>query len=71
MNEGRSSHYQSYLLRLWRDGAQGPWQASLQHTASGERHTFADLAGLLAFLQTQTADPAPTRPAPSRGDGRG
>ncbi|MCE7985167.1 MAG: hypothetical protein DYG89_28675 [Caldilinea sp. CFX5] len=40
----------SYLLRLWRSGADGAWRASLQSVQTGERHMFADLASLLTFL---------------------
>jgi hypothetical protein len=40
----------SYLLRLWRAGADGGWRASLQSIPAGERHMFADLDSLLAFL---------------------
>ena len=40
----------SYLLRLWRAGADGGWRASLQSIPAGERHMFAGLDSLLAFL---------------------
>jgi hypothetical protein len=42
--------YSSYLLRLWRADADGGLRASLQSIPSGERHMFADLESLLAFL---------------------
>ena len=42
--------HRSYLLRLWCSSAGGVWQASLQSVQSGERHSFADLDSLLAFL---------------------
>jgi hypothetical protein len=45
----REEHW-SYLLRLWRAGGDGGWRASLQSIPSGERHMFADLDSLLAFL---------------------
>jgi hypothetical protein len=45
----RQEHW-SYLLRLWRAGGDGSWRASLQSIPSGERHMFADLDSLLAFL---------------------
>jgi hypothetical protein len=50
----------SYLLRLWRNGAAGGWRASLQSVQTGERHMFADLESLLAFL----CDHARSPPAP-------
>ena len=40
----------SYLLRLWSAGADGGWRASLQSIQTGQRHMFADLESLLAFL---------------------
>ncbi len=55
----RSSDYQSYLLRLWKDGERTGWRASLQSTATGERHIFADIASLLTFLQAYAEDEPP------------
>lgn len=58
--DGVNSHtYHAYLLRLWRSGADGSWRASLQVVQTGERHMFADLGSLLAFLIEQ-ARPPPT-----------
>ena len=48
------SQYQSYLLRLWRSSEGKAWRVMLQHIGSHERHGFADLEGLCAFLRTQT-----------------
>lgn len=48
--------YHSFLLRLWRDQSLAGWRASLQSTRTGERHTFADLDSLMAFLLSQTFD---------------
>ena len=45
----REEHW-SYLLRLWRAGGDGGWRALLQSIPDGERHMFADLESLLAFL---------------------
>lgn len=47
----------SYLLRLWRSGGDGGWRASLQSVQSGERHMFADVESLLAFLVEQASLP--------------
>ncbi|HEX5504044.1 MAG TPA: hypothetical protein VFW96_15565 [Thermomicrobiales bacterium] len=52
----------AYVLRLWREGTQ--WRASLLVTATGERHGFGSLEGLLAFLRAETG-PDPPR---ARGD---
>jgi hypothetical protein len=49
----RATHQQehwSYLLRIWRAGGDGSWRASLQSIPAGERHMFADIERLLAFL---------------------
>lgn len=47
----------SYLLRLWRGGAGGGWCASLHSVQTGERHMFADVESLLAFLLEQASTP--------------
>jgi hypothetical protein len=46
----------SYLLRLWRDGPDGAWRASLRDAESGERLGFADLDHLFAYLRRLTDD---------------
>ena len=48
--------YHAYLLRLWRvnAGRSTVWHASLEDSRTGERKGFADLRGLLAFLEKQT-----------------
>ena len=51
--------YRAYLLRLWLaegDDGQPVWRAALEDARSGERHGFADLARLCAFLDEQTAN---------------
>ncbi|MCX6047701.1 MAG: hypothetical protein NT075_21595 [Chloroflexi bacterium] len=53
----QSEDNHSYLLRLWRSGASGEWRASLQSVQTGERHMFADLESLLAFLVEQSHPP--------------
>ena len=50
------SCYQSYLLRLWRSNPHGAWHGSLQNTANGEKHSFADLSALVAFLVVQLSE---------------
>ncbi len=57
-NEPQS--YQSYLLRLWCvPGERGAtWRASLENPQTGERHGFASLDAMVAFLRRQI-DPAP------------
>jgi len=59
--------YLAYLLRLWpvRNGETMLWRASLESPYSGERHGFADLEAVLAFLkremQTQEEEKQRTR----------
>jgi hypothetical protein len=48
--------YHAYLLRCWEERGQNPlrppsWRFSLEEPHTGERHGFADLAQLIAFLQ--------------------
>jgi len=47
--------YRAYLLRCWEERGQDPlrplWRFSLEEPHTGERHGFADLAQLVAFLQ--------------------
>lgn len=43
-------NYYAALLRLWRDGPDGPWHASLRHSAGGEPLGFADIEHLCAYL---------------------
>ena len=48
--------YKSYLLRCSEVRSQHPdrlstWRFSLQDPETGEKHSFADLEGLVAFLQ--------------------
>jgi hypothetical protein len=54
-----SRRYRAYLLRLWQvvgdDGAP-VWRAALEDARTGERHGFADLSQLCAFLTEQTAN---------------
>ena len=47
------SDYRLYSLCLWRDEITAPWRAWLQEAGSGERHAFADLPALLAFLEVE------------------
>jgi hypothetical protein len=48
--------YQSYLLRLWREGdSERPeWRASLRCVHTGREVGLASLADLCRFLQRQT-----------------
>jgi hypothetical protein len=47
--------YRSYLLRVWQagNGAAPEWRISLEDVITHERHSFAELASMLAFLEEQ------------------
>ncbi len=54
---GRRQPYISYLLRLWLVEDDGPvWRASLENPTTAERHGFATLDRLVAFLMAETRD---------------
>jgi hypothetical protein len=48
--------YLSFLVRLWQPGHNGAalWHASLENPHTAERHYFANLEALFAFLEEQT-----------------
>ena len=54
MESEHTYRYQSYLLRVWREGGNGPWRATLEDAHSGERRAFANLSRLFDFLEQQT-----------------
>ena len=59
MTKQPESQYQSYLLRLWRAGEGKSWRVVLEQVATHERHGFADLDGLCAFLREQMRNEIP------------
>ena len=46
--------YRAYLVRLWQDGPDHPWHASVQSVPSGEVIRFACLETLFDYLEAQT-----------------
>jgi hypothetical protein len=48
--------YLAYMLRLWQISSDGEpiWRTSLESPHSGERHGFANLEMLFAFLEEET-----------------
>ena len=61
MNDNYRSNYMTYVLRLWQDGDDAPWRASLECARTGERHSFVDLSALFAFLKLETGNLAPSQ----------
>ena len=70
MAPGPQQRHRSYLLRLWRagNGNAPEWRMSLEDTLTRERHGFADLAGLVAFLEEQIRDNARPSPPPESSE---
>jgi hypothetical protein len=58
-----SRRYLAYMLRLWQVGGEGElaWRASLESPHTGERHGFASLEALFAFLEEKTRGEASPR----------
>jgi hypothetical protein len=56
LTERTESQYQSYLLRLWRSGEGKACRVMLERVDSHERHGFADLEDLCAFLRERADD---------------
>lgn len=50
----KPANYSAYLVRLWQETPYTPWRASAQCASTGQKHYFATLAELFAFLETQT-----------------
>lgn len=46
--------YLVYVLRLWCDGSNTPWRATLECARTGEQLPFTDLTALFAFLEAET-----------------
>ncbi|MCP4539362.1 MAG: hypothetical protein GY832_19675 [Chloroflexi bacterium] len=55
MKKQQQRDYLSYLLRLWQTGDDENvvWRALLENPFTEERHGFASLQDLFAFLQTR------------------
>lgn len=66
---GDQPDYHSYLLRVWREYRQSPWRASLESAATGQRHSFADLERLFAFLAGECPPLQETKGDPDAHEG--
>jgi hypothetical protein len=56
MKKIQSTHYQAYLLRLWREGDGDDWRAVLEDAHSDTRRGFASLEALFNYLQQVTGE---------------
>jgi hypothetical protein len=54
---GERQEYRAYLVRLWRvrSGGKLVWRATLESPHTGERHAFAELPQLFAYLERKTS----------------
>ncbi len=52
---GAQSKHRSFILRIWQagNGRAPEWRCSLENAQTRERHGFASVGALLAFLETQ------------------
>ena len=59
MKRSGSDNYISFLLRLWRTGANGKatWRASLESPMDGQRLNFAALKELYSYLESLIQEP--------------
>jgi hypothetical protein len=64
---GGQQRYLAYMLRLWEASSDEEldWRASLESPHTGERHGFANLEMLFAFLEKKTDDRLEHREQPS------
>ncbi|MEJ5224737.1 MAG: hypothetical protein WHV44_09810 [Anaerolineales bacterium] len=61
MKKIQSTHYKAYLLRLWREGNDSAWRATLEDAHSDTQRGFASLQALFDFLSEVTGQPAAPR----------
>jgi hypothetical protein len=69
---GQQKRYLVFLIRLWpaEEGGEPAWRASLESARTGERHAFASLEDLFAYLREQVSAQAPDQAgeAPPNGE---
>lgn len=55
MARGPQQQHRAFLLRLWQagNGDTPEWRFSIEDVRTHERHGFADLASVVAFLEEQ------------------
>jgi hypothetical protein len=60
--------YRSYMIRLTRPSASLAWRYSALNILTGETHVFANLTGLVNFLNSLEDKPGPTLEPGSSSD---
>jgi hypothetical protein len=53
MRKKDRSHYQTNLLRIWRESVQGNWRVTLIEVGTGDTRNFGDLSDMFVFLCAQ------------------
>lgn len=66
----KSTTYQSYLLRMWRECGQEDWRWALQSVQSGDMRQFVNITQLIAFLLAQSMPEIPAVSASSDATAR-
>ena len=56
MMRDHNGHYLSYLVRIWKDSAEGDWRAIIQDVFDGNRYHFASLHELYVNLLALASD---------------
>ncbi|MFN8496887.1 MAG: hypothetical protein U0641_03460 [Anaerolineae bacterium] len=51
------ARYHSFLVRLWQDGAGGPWRASAHCVQTGDTLRFASVEAMFAYLAERLGVP--------------
>ncbi len=46
-------YYKSFLVRVWRDGDDCPWRASVTHVQTRETQQFINVQALFIYLNDQ------------------
>lgn len=58
-----SAEHRAYLVRLWRDGPQQPWRATVKQVSDGQELHFSSPEKLLLFLHGKTTGSERSQPS--------
>lgn len=50
----KSGFYKSFLVRMWREGHEGEWRASIKDVGTSESYNFPNVTALMQFLAVET-----------------
>ena len=54
MKKHPGRNYLAYILRLWDEGEETSWRATLESPQNGKRYAFSNLKKLYTFLEART-----------------